>query len=263
MIFTDASTQGWGSHMGNSQISGVWTPSECRLHISVFELKAVMLALQHWVSVLQGHQVMITADNTTVVCSLHVYQQTGLDPFPHPVVAGIRSVSMATDSRYSHPGQTHSGLPQCNSRPVTTEWSLHSEVVNLIFELWGTLVVDICHSPKQASSPVYVSSSTSTGNRCSVTRLAGAVIVHIFTVFPAQQSHSEAQDDPEGRDDTDSPLVAVTTMVSTLTTSVCGPLVILSVLPRPTVTTGIFSCSKSYYLQAWRLSCSTTKQQHF
>ena len=87
-----------------------------------------------------------------------------------------------------------------------------------------------------------------------------AVIVHVFTVFPAQQSHSEAQDDPEGRDDTDSPLVAVTTMVSTLTTSVCGPLVILSVLPRPTVTTGIFSCSKSYYLQAWRLS---SLMQHY
>ena len=66
-----------------------------------------------------------------------------------------------------------------------------------------------------------------------------AVIVHVSTFFPAQQSHSDAQDDPEGRVDTHSPLVAVTTMVSTLTTSVCGPLTILSVLPRPTVTTGI------------------------
>ena len=33
MIFTDASTQGWGAHMGDSQIAGVWTHSERELHI--------------------------------------------------------------------------------------------------------------------------------------------------------------------------------------------------------------------------------------
>ena len=42
-------------------------------------------------------------------CSL--YQQTGWDTFPRPVAAGSRFVSMATDSEYSHPGQTYSGLP--------------------------------------------------------------------------------------------------------------------------------------------------------
>ena len=43
---------------------------------------------------------------------------TGWDPTP--VVAGSGSVStcMATDSRYNHPGQTHSGLPKCDSRLV-------------------------------------------------------------------------------------------------------------------------------------------------
>ena len=50
---------------------------------------------------------------------------------------------------------------------------------------------------------------------------------------------SEAQDDPGRRGDSHSPLVAVTTVVSTLTTSVCGPPSILSVPRRPAVTTGI------------------------
>ena len=72
-IFTDASTQDWGTHMGDSQILVVWTHSDRKLHNNVLELKAVILALQHWVSVLQGHQVMIATDNTTVVA----YQQTG------------------------------------------------------------------------------------------------------------------------------------------------------------------------------------------
>ena len=70
-IFTDVSTQGWGAHMGDSQIADVWTRSGRQLHISVLELKAVILVLQYWVSVLQGHHVMIATDNTTVVAYIN------------------------------------------------------------------------------------------------------------------------------------------------------------------------------------------------
>ena len=66
-IFTDASTQGWGAHMGDSQISGTWTRTDRKLHIICLELKAVVFALQHWAPVLHGHQVMIATDNSTVV----------------------------------------------------------------------------------------------------------------------------------------------------------------------------------------------------
>ena len=133
-------------------------------------------------------------------------------------------------------GQKHSGLPHCNSRPVISaepahhnrvESPLHSTLVNLIFRLWGTLVVDMfatVHNLPQ-SSPVYISSSgaTSTGDRCSVTRQAGAVNVQVSTVSTAQQSYSEAQDDPGGRGDTHSRMLAISTVVFTLTMSVCGP----------------------------------------
>ena len=96
----------------------------------------------------------------------------------------------------------------------------------------------VCHSPQHASSPVYVSSSgtSSTDDRCPLTGLAGKVDVHVSTIFPAQQSHSEAQDHSGGRGDTHSPLVAVTAVVSTSTTSVCGPPMLLSIPPRPAVT---------------------------
>ena len=66
-IFTDASMQGWGAHMGDSQISGTWTHTDRKLHISCLELKGVIHTLQHWAQVLQGHQVMIATDNSTVV----------------------------------------------------------------------------------------------------------------------------------------------------------------------------------------------------
>ena len=66
-IFTDASTKGWGAHKGDSQISGTWTCRDRKLYISCLELKAVVSALQHWAPLLQGHQVMIVTDNSTVV----------------------------------------------------------------------------------------------------------------------------------------------------------------------------------------------------
>ena len=72
--------------------------------------------------------------------SLH--QQTRWYPFPLPVAAGSGSVSVASDSGHNSKSQTHSGLPKCDNQPIMTEWSLHPEVVNLIFRLWGTPVVD-------------------------------------------------------------------------------------------------------------------------
>ena len=46
-IFTDASSQGWGAHMGDSKTSGIWTRIDRKLHINCLELKVVSCALQH------------------------------------------------------------------------------------------------------------------------------------------------------------------------------------------------------------------------
>ena len=99
---TDASTQSWGPHMGDSQISGTWTfrlqaPYELfGTHSGNFDPPSVGYSAtgpprydhcgQHYSSVL--------------------YQQTGRDPFPHPVAGG--SVPMASNSGHSHQGQAHS-----------------------------------------------------------------------------------------------------------------------------------------------------------
>ena len=61
---------------------------------------------------------------------------------------------------------------------------------------------------------------------------------NVSTVSPAQQSHSEAQDHPDGRGDTHRPLVAVTTVVSTPATFECAT--ILSIPQRPFVTTELY-----------------------
>ena len=178
---------------------------------------------------------MIATDRQCHCCRL--YLQTGWDPFPHPVAAGSGSISVATISRYSPslPDTFHIS----DSRPVISAEPAHHDRVeppprsseSNIQTIGNSSSGHVCHSPQCTSSPVYVSSSgaRSTDDRCTVTGVAGKVDIHVSTVCPAHQSHSEAQDDPGGRGDTHSPLVAVTTVVSTLATIVYGLPSILSV----------------------------------
>ena len=154
------------------------------------------------------------------------------DNIPPPVAAGSGSVSVVSDSGHNSKSPTHSGLPKCDSRPLVSAEPAHHDRVE-----------SPPRSPQHASSPVHGSSSgaSSTDDRCFVTGLAGEVNVHVSTISPAQQSHSEAQDHPDGRGDTHRPLVAVTTVVSTTATIECGsPAMILSVPQRPFVTTGLY-----------------------
>ena len=47
-VFTDASNVGWGVHLNQDSIKGLWSDLEKSLHINVLELKAVFLALKHF-----------------------------------------------------------------------------------------------------------------------------------------------------------------------------------------------------------------------
>ena len=47
-LFTDASNEGWGSHLEPSSTQGLLSPQEKGLHINVLELKAAFLALRRF-----------------------------------------------------------------------------------------------------------------------------------------------------------------------------------------------------------------------
>ena len=172
----------------------------------MLELKAVILAFQHWVAVLQGHHILIAIDNTTVVS--YINKQGG--SHCHALLRLIVDLFLWLQTQDTTLRARH--IPCCLNmiadrlswpkQPITTEWSLYP-----------------------TSSSVYVSSSgvLGTGDRCPVTGLAGEVNAHVSPVSPAQQSYSEAQDHSDGRGVTHRwPLLANTTVVSTSTTSVCG-----------------------------------------
>ena len=82
----------------------------------------------------------------------------------------------------------------------------------------------VCDIVELPPSSVHVSSSgaKSPSGGCSVSRLAGEVNVHVSPIPPAQQGHAETTVHSGGGGDPRSPLVAVSVVVSTSTTSLCG-----------------------------------------
>ena len=112
------------------------------------------------------------------------------------------------------------------NQPITIEWSLHPEVVNLLFKLWGTPVVDMFATVHNTHLPQFVSSSgaTSTGDRCSVTAWTGRDgQCTCFHCFPCSTESFRSSGQSRRAGDTHSHLVTITTVVSTLATTVCGP----------------------------------------
>ena len=68
-LYSDASCSGWGAHLLDQHVSGVWSDQEKLLHINLLEMKALFLALalQAFREDVIGHQVAAMCDNSTVV----------------------------------------------------------------------------------------------------------------------------------------------------------------------------------------------------
>ena len=158
-IFTEASTQGWGAHLGDSQISGTWTHTDRKLHINCLELKAVIHALQHWAQVLQGHQVMIATDNSTVVSYINKQGGThSLLRLTVELLLWLEAQNIIVRARHI-PGclnmiADHLSRP---NQPIPTEWSLHPEIVRRIFRVWGTPEVDMFATGSNSHLPRFMS----------------------------------------------------------------------------------------------------------
>ena len=141
-------------------------------------------------------------------CSLH--QQTRWDPFPPPVAAGSGSVSVASDSGHNSKRQTHSGLPKCDSRQLVWAEPAHHDRVESPPRSRESDIHNT-HLP-QFMSPVPEPRALAID---ALSQDWQGKSMYMFTPFLLLNSHSEAQDHPDGRGETHRPLVAITTVVST------------------------------------------------
>ena len=243
--------------------------------------------LQHWAPLLQGHQVMVATDNSTVVSYINncphqlsgaqggylrptalgfsasgppghgrhgqfdsgfIYQQAWRDTLLSPATLDCRAFPLVRVTRHNSPGKTHSRLHERDSRPPISSESANTDRVvptprdreTHLQVLGDTRSRHVCDTVELPPSSVHVSSSgaKSPSGGCSVSRLAGEVNVHVSTFSPAQQGRAEITVHSSGRGDPRGPLVAVSTVVPTPTTSLCGTPVVSPIPSRSSVPAG-------------------------
>ena len=70
MFWSDSSDEGWGAHLADTGVSGLWSQTDRALSINLRELIAVRLGLRHFLPRLQGQVVAVFSDSSTTVAYL-------------------------------------------------------------------------------------------------------------------------------------------------------------------------------------------------
>jgi hypothetical protein len=160
IITTDASLWGWGAHLGEFQARGQWTPDQRQKHINWLELKAVQLALLKFQRLILGKAVLVKSDNSTTVA--YIQKQGGtrspdLCALLWKILMWCNNKSVTL--RAIHIAGKKNFLADALSRGkvVPTEWTLDQTVVNQVFQVWGSPMIDMFASQYNARLPLYCS----------------------------------------------------------------------------------------------------------
>ena len=160
-LYSDASCSGWGAHLLDQHVSGIWSDQEKLLHINLLEMKALFLALQAFRGDVIGHHVTAMCDNSTVVA--YVNKQGGtvsrvLCLLTSRHLRWTESFDVHLDARYL-PGESNvlADILSCRGQVVGTEWSLHPQVARSLLRVWGNPSIDLFAMCLNAKLPLYCS----------------------------------------------------------------------------------------------------------
>ena len=160
-LYSDASCSGWGAHLLDQHVSGVWSDQEKLLHINLLEMKALFLGLPAFREDVIGHHVTAMCDNSTVVA--YVNKQGGtvsraLCLLTSCLLRWMKSFDIHLDARYL-PGQANvlADLLSRRGQVVGTEWSLHPQVARSLLRVWGNPSIDLFATSLDAKLTLYCS----------------------------------------------------------------------------------------------------------
>ena len=160
-LYSDAASSGWGAHLLDQYVSGVWFDQEKLLHINLLEMKALFLGLQAFREDVIGHHVTAMCDNSTVVA--YVNKQGGtvfraLCLLASHLLRWTESFDIHLDVRYL-PGQANvlADLLSRRGQVLGTEWSLHPQVARSLLRVWGNPSIDLFATSFNAKLPLYCS----------------------------------------------------------------------------------------------------------
>ena len=70
MFWSDSSDEGWGAHLADTGVSGLWSQTDRALSINLRELIAVRLGMRHFLPRLQGQVVVVFSVSSTTAAYL-------------------------------------------------------------------------------------------------------------------------------------------------------------------------------------------------
>ncbi|KAI2646209.1 ORF V: Enzymatic polyprotein [Labeo rohita] len=157
VVTTDASNTGWGALCDGKPAFGLWMEAEAGIHINCLEMLAVCRALHFFLPDLKGHHVLVHSDSMTVVS--YINHQGGL--------SSKRLFTLVKDLlewaqlnlcslRATHvPGKLNQGADMLPRSSVPSgEWTLHPQVVQKIWEVFGKAEVDLFASEDNSHCPI-------------------------------------------------------------------------------------------------------------
>ena len=160
-LYSDASSSGWGAHLLDQNVSGVWSAQEKLLHINLLEMKALFLGLHPFQEDVAGHHVTAMCDNSMVVA--YVNKQGGTVSRPLCLLTSrllrwTESFDVHLDARYL-PGESNvlADVLSRRGQVVGTEWSLHPQVARALLRAWGNPSIDLFATCLNAKLPLYCS----------------------------------------------------------------------------------------------------------
>ena len=160
-LYTDASTHGWGAHLGDHQVQGTWNHQECLLHINILELRAITRALQDLFSLVLGRQILVCSDNTTVVAYINHQGGTQSEPLLQEVsqlLLWCQTHNIQLRARHI-PGRLNVIADKLSRshQIISTEWQINPQVVQSLFHLWGTPSLDLFATRHNTQLQMFVS----------------------------------------------------------------------------------------------------------
>ena len=160
-IVTDASLKGWGAHWEDQTVSGVWSDQESA-HINALEMRAVLLALQHWLPLLQNKRILIRSDNIATVQYINKQGGTISPRLCHLAVelwqlASQNGIWLVAAHIKGESNTIADSLSRGKTKIPWSEWSLCPLVTQQIFAIFGTPNIDLFASRHNHKLPTYCS----------------------------------------------------------------------------------------------------------
>ena len=145
-IFTDASMEGWGATLGETETGGRWSEQEAQQHINVLELRAVLFALQSFCKEMTNTEILVRSDNTTAVSYLNRMGGTkakACNDVAHEIWVFCEHREIWLIAAHI-PGVENIRADEL-SRQFTdnTEWELSDHIFQEICDQWGNPSIDL------------------------------------------------------------------------------------------------------------------------